>query len=101
MKECIKLKDKCLAKGWISRSNINPDCVKALKRWNKESGKKIAEAIKNKDCKTIIKEMSNAKSRNRQIRELSQFHDKIIYDVEGKAIYWWDYKERKTYQLES
>ena len=101
MKECMKLKDEYLMKGWTSRSIINPDCVKALKRWNKESGKRIAEAIRNKDCKAIIEEMSNAKARNRQIREISQFHDKIIYDAEGKSIYWWNCKEKKTYQLES
>jgi hypothetical protein len=101
MKEYMKLKDEYLAKGWTSRSNINPDCVKAIKRWNKESGKKIAEAINNVDCKAIIREMSNASGRNEEIRKLSQFHDKIIYDAEGKAIYWWDYKERKVYQLES
>jgi hypothetical protein len=101
MKECMKLKDESLAKGWTSRSNINPDCIKALKQWNKESGKRIAEAIKQKDCKAIIYEMHNAKSRNADIRQLSEFHDKIIYDAEGKSIYWWDYKEQKTYKLES
>ena len=101
MKKCIKLKDEHLAKGWISCSNINSDCVKALKLWNKESGKKIAEAINNGDCKTIIREMSNASRRNGEIRKLSQFHDKVIYDAEGKAIYWLDCKSRKAYELES
>lgn len=101
MKECMKLKDKYLVKGWTSCSNINPGCIKSMKQWNKDSGKKIAEAIKHGNCKAIIREMSNASRRNEEIRNLTQFHDKIIYDAEGKAIYWWDYKEQKTYQLES
>lgn len=100
MKQCVKLKDEYLKKGWSSRSSINPDCIKVLKRWNKESGKRIAEAIKHGDYKAIISEMSNASGRNEEIRKLSQFHHKIIYDAEGKAIYYWNYKERKTYQLE-
>lgn len=101
MKECMQLKDKYLEKGWASRSNINPDLIKALKCWNKESGKKIAGAINNRDCKTVLEEMRNTSGRNAEIRKLSVFHDKIIYDANGKAIYNYDYKERKTFQLET
>lgn len=99
MKNRIHLELK--KEGYTMRSNINPDCVRALKQWNKESGKKISAAIKTGDCKAIIREMSNAKSRNADIREISEHHDKIIYDTTGKAVYWWDYKEQKVYQLEA
>ena len=87
-------------KGYTMRSNINPDCVKALKRWNKESGREIAKAIRAGDCKAIIREMSESKSRNRQIREISEYHDKIVYDATGAEVFWWDYKEQKMYELE-
>lgn len=87
--------------GFMMRSNINPDCVRGLKRWNKESGERISGAIKAGDCKTVIREMSNAKSRNSQIREISEHHDKVIYDASGKAVFWYDSKEHKVYQLEA
>ena len=74
-------------KGYTMRSNINPDCVKALKRWNKESGREIAKAIRAGDCKAII-------------REMSEYHDKIVYDATGAEVFWWDYKEQKMYELE-
>ena len=99
MKEKIHMELK--TEGYTMSSNINPDCIKALKRWNKESGKKIAKAIQIGDCKAVISEMSNAKSRNRQVREISEHHDKVIYDATGKAVYWWDHEEQKTYQLEA
>lgn len=87
-------------KGYTMRSNISHDCVKALKHWNKESGRAIAKTIRTGDCKTIINQMSNAKSRNRQVREISEYHDKIVYDAAGNSVMWWDYKEQKMYGLE-
>lgn len=100
MKECKRLRDEYLEKGWTSRSNINPDYIKALKRCNKESAKRIAEAINNRDCKAVLQEMRNTSGINAEIRKISECHDKIIYDAEGKPIYWWNCKEQKTYQLE-
>ncbi len=88
---------KC--KGYTMRANINPDCVRALKRWNKGSAAIIRDAIHRKDCKAVIRELENAKARNRQIRELSEHHDKIVYDASGRAIFLWDHKEQQMYSF--
>lgn len=87
-------------KGYTMRANINPDLIRALKRWNKDSAAAIREAIRRNDCKTVIRELENAKSRNRQIRELSEHHDKIVYDASGKMIFMWDHKEQQMYTIE-
>jgi len=96
-----KQKSVIAANGWTVRANINSDCIISLKRWNKNSAKEIAKLIKLGDCKGVISELKNAKNRNRQIRELSEFHDKIIYDKQGVSICYWGYKEQKTYKLEN
>ncbi len=89
-----------MADGYTSRANINPDCIKALKRWNKEDGKKVAEAIREGDVKKAIYHMHNAKNRNRDIRELSCEHDKLIYGRTGEAVFVYDNKDGKCYGLE-
>jgi len=95
MKTHMELKNKT----FIMRANINSDCIRALKRWNKESGKKIAEAINAGNVKAAIDEYSNAKARNRQVRELSAEHDKIIYDEKGESIAIWDNSTNKCFKL--
>lgn len=88
-------------KGYTMRSVINPDAIRAFKRWNKESAAIIRDAIRRGDYKTVIREVQNAKWRNRTIREYSEQHDKIVYDAVGNAIFWWDCKEQKMYGLEA
>ncbi len=95
----MELKESKKAAGYTMRANINPDCVRALKRWNKEDGKAVAEAIKNGDLKKAIYHMSNAKNRNRQIREISAHHDKIIY-LHGESCGVFEVDTRKCYQFE-
>jgi hypothetical protein len=75
----MEFKESIKAAGYTMRANINPDCMKSLKRWNKKDGKAVAEAIRSGDVKKAIYHISNEKSRNRQIREISAHHDKIIY----------------------
>lgn len=87
--------------GYTMRSNINPDAIRAFKRWNKESAAIIRDAIRRGDCKTVIHEMQNAEWRNRAIRKYSERHDKVVYDAAGNAVFWWDCKERKMYELEA
>lgn len=77
-------------RGWTVRSNVNEKLIPEIKRWNKESAKIINQCIKTGDVKGAIKEMQNAAGRNREIREVSQHHDKIIYDANGTVIYWWE-----------
>jgi len=96
----LKLKDKYLEMGYTSKSNTNPDFIKDLKRWNKDSAKIISEAIHSGDCKTVLREMKNTRGRNQEIRIVSENHDKIIFNGSGEAVYLWDHKERKVYQLE-
>mgnify|MGYP000008014421 CR=1 FL=1 len=87
-------------KGYTMRANISADCIRALKRWNKDSAVAICNAIRRNDCKAVIRELENAKHRNRKIRELSEHHDKIVYDASGKVIYMWDHKEKCMYRIE-
>ena len=86
--------------GYTMRSNINPDAIRAFKRWNKNSAAIIRDEMRRGDCKTIISEMQNAEWRNREIREIAEHHDKIVYDAAGNSVMWWDYKEQKMYELE-
>lgn len=80
----MELNESKKAQGYTMRANVNADCIRAFKRWNKEDGKAVAEAIKSGDVKKAIYHMSNAKSRNRQIREISAHHDKLIF-LNGKT----------------
>lgn len=96
----MELNQASKSKGYTMRANINPDCVRALKRWNKDSASAIRAAIRLKDCKAVIRELKNAKHRNRKIREMSEHHDKIVYDASGNMIFIWDHKEQKMYAIE-
>lgn len=102
MKRHMELKKEgyTMADGYTMKANVNPDCIKALKRWNKDDGKAIAEAIRKGDVKKAIYHLGNAKARNRQIRELSAKHDKIIYNKFGASVFVYDNTDRKCYELE-
>ena len=95
----MELNESKKAQGYTMRANVNADCIRALKRWNKEDGKAVAEAINSGDVKKAIYHMHNAKSRNRQIREISAHHDKLIF-LNGED--WWIFEAdtRKCYELE-
>ncbi len=95
----MELKESKKAQGYTMRANVNADCIRALKRWNKEDGKAVAEAVKSGDVKKAIYHMSNAKSRNRQIREISAHHDKIVY-LNGESWGVFEADTRKCYQFE-
>lgn len=47
----MELKESSKAAGYKTSANINPNCIRALKRWNKEDGRAITEAIKTGDVK--------------------------------------------------
>ncbi len=94
----MELKGSKKEAGYTMRANINPDCMRALKRWNKEDGKAVAEAIKSGDVKKAIYHMSNAKSRNQEIRIISAHHDKIVY-LNGEAWGVFEADTRKCYQF--
>lgn len=53
-KICTELSESSKEKGFTMRANLNADCIKALKRWNKEDAKKISEAIKTGNVKNAI-----------------------------------------------
>lgn len=95
----MELKEANRNKGYTMRANINSDLIQSLKKWGKDSARIINIALKNEDGKAIIKEMQNASWRNRRIRELSENHDKLVYDASGIAIAWWDHKEQKMYDV--
>lgn len=88
------------AKGYTMRSNINPELIPAIRKWNQDSAVAIRRAIQCGDCKTVLAEMRNVEGRKRTIREVCEHHDKIVYDATGNAIYWWDHKEKAMYTLE-
>lgn len=96
----MELNQASKGKGYTMRANVNADCIRALKRWNKDSAAAIRDAIRRNDCKAVIRELENARHRNRQIREISEHHDKIVYDASGKMIFMWDCKEQKMYRIE-
>lgn len=96
----LELQSKYTAQGYTMRATINPDFITSVRRWNKESGQRIAEAIKRGDCKAVLAEMKNTRGRHDAVRDASTHHDKIIYDAAGVASYWWDHKDRKVYELE-
>lgn len=96
----MEFKEQSKAKHYTMRSNINPDLIKAIRRWNKESAKIINAAIKRGDCKAVLAEMKNTAGRNAEIRKLAERHDKIIYNRYGEAIFWWDEAEKAIYELE-
>ena len=93
----MELKKKKKAQGYTMSANVNPDYIRALKRLNKEAGKAVAEAIKSGDVKKAIYHMSNAKGRNRQIREISAHHDKLIFR-DGKDWGIFEADTRKCYE---
>lgn len=95
----IEFKESKKVEGYTMRANVNPDLIKALKRWNKEDGKAIAEAIQSGNVKKAIYYMQNAKNRNLEIRQISEHHNKIIY-LNGKEWGSFDYIERKCYKFE-
>lgn len=97
----MELNEKSKAMGYTMRSTVNPDLIKGIKRWNKQSAKVIAAAIKRGDCKAVLAEMKIARHRNDTIRSLSSSdNDKIVYDGNGQSIFWWDAKEKVVYELE-
>lgn len=85
--------------GFTTRANINSALVKSLKRWNKQDGKAIAQAIKNGDTKKATYHMSNAKDRNKMLRELSERHDKLVF-LNCKLWGIWEADTRKCYKFE-
>lgn len=95
----MELNESKKAQGYTMRANINADCIKALKRWNKADGKAVAEAIRSGDVKKAIYHMSNAKSRNQEIRKISAHHDKIVY-LNGERWGVFEADTRKCYQFE-
>ena len=95
----MEIKESLKASGYTMRANITPNCMKALKRWNKEDGKAIAEAIRSGDVKKAIYHMSNAKKRNQEIRKISANHDKIVY-LNGESWGVFEADTRKCYQFE-
>lgn len=96
----MELSEASKAFGFTMRSNVSPNLIKAIKRWNKESAKIINAAIRRGDCKAVLAEMKNTASRNAEIRMLAEHHDKIVYDRNGAAIFWWDANEKAIYELE-
>lgn len=96
----MELSQEARAKGHTMRANVNPAYITAMKRWNRESAAIIAEAIKRGDCKTAIREMQIAKRRNQNIRDKAAHHNKIVYDANGKMLYWWDEDEKSLYRIE-
>lgn len=96
----MEFKTETWNKGYTMRSNVNPDLILALKRWNQDDAAAIRDAIKRHDCKTVIYHMENAKRRNSKIRELSENHDKLIYDASGEPVFFWNCKEKRVYGLE-
>lgn len=97
----IELKPKYKALGYTTRADVNVDLIRALKRLNKESAIIINWAIKSGDVKTAIKEMQDAKNRNREISEMSSRHDKIVFDSDGNSILLYERNESVVYLLES
>lgn len=93
----MEIKESLKATGYTMRANINPDCMRALKRWNKEDGKAVAEAIRS--VKKAIYRMNNAKSRNQEIRKISAHHDKIVY-LNGESWGVFEADTRKCYEFE-
>lgn len=63
----MELNESKKAQGYTIMANVNADCIKALKRWNKEDGKAVAEAIKSGDVKKAIYHTHNAKNHNREL----------------------------------
>ena len=95
----MELKESKKAQGYTMRANINADCIRALKRWNKEDGKAVAEAVKSGDVNKAIYQMSNAKSLNRQIREISAHQKKLIF-LNGEDWGIFEADTRKCYEWE-
>ena len=91
---------KTWRKGYTMRANINHKLIPALKRANQDDAAAIRDAIKRQDCKAVIYHMENAKLRNRKIRELSENHNKLVFDASGNIIRLSDHKEKCFYNLE-
>ena len=96
-KICTELSESSKEKGFTMRANLNADCIKALKRWNKEDAKKISEAIKTGNVKNAINHLENAKNRNTTIRKITSDHTKIIY-LNGKMWGVFEVGTRKCFQ---
>ena len=80
----MEIKESLKASGYTMRANINPNCMKALKRWNKEDGFTI---------------WATQKKRNQEIRKISANHDKIVY-LNGESWGVFEADTRKCYQFE-
>lgn len=95
----MEFKPETWAKGYTMRANINPALIPTLKQWNQNSAAVIRAAIRRGGCEAAIAEIESAKWRNQQIRNLSEHHDKIVYNASGEMLYIWDHKRKAMYEL--
>lgn len=82
MKKHLELKNKT----YTMRANLNADCVKALKDWNKADGKAVAEAIRTGNMQKAAYHIHCARLRSQEIRLIYASHDKIICNASGTCI---------------
>lgn len=82
MRKHLELKNKV----YTMRANLNADCVKDLKAWNKADGKAVAEAIRTGDMQKAAYHIHCARLRSQEIRSICTSHDKIIYNASGTCI---------------
>ena len=75
-KICTELSESSKEKGFTMHANLNADCIKALKRWNKEDAKKISEAIKTGNVKNAATPVGILyRRRGKKKVEMQENHD--------------------------
>lgn len=79
----MRLELKGHQKFWQMRSNLNPDCVRAVKQWRKENGKAVARAIQSNDAKKAVKLMEDGRAYREMWKEIINNRNYIIYAPNG------------------
>lgn len=94
-----ELISKSQQKGYSVRANINPGYVAAIKEWAKENGIAVANAIKAGDTKTAIQKLIYAQKLKHSMKQQLNELDSIVYDKNGKSIYWYEVKTKLLYRI--
>lgn len=94
-----KLNRKEMPLGWTIRTGLNPDFVLSVKRWAKESGKRVAEARKTGNVDAAIKALTEGKQYKTALKTaLIEDRPYFVYDPEGKCRYILEYETTKKWQ---
>lgn len=97
--EISRLNRNAMPTGWRIQTGLNPDFVISVKRWAKESGRKVAEARKAGNVDAAIQALLDGKQFKATLkRALVEDRPYFVYDPNGKCRYILEYETTKKWQ---